>query len=408
MNILFAPFGTEGDVRPHVVFAHAMAARGHRITFLANPYFGKLITPNGWTLIPLDTEEAYRRDVNDPRVWRPVSGLILLMEIVRRALDMAWQALEGARFDLVVGNTVSFPAMTWAERAGVSRLVTHLQPMMMRSATDVPVLAQGFQWTTRLPPWAARAWFLAQDVAARPLMAPVNFFRRRHGLRTMHSFEALWRSAEGIAALFPAWLAAPQPDWPSNLRQFDTLRGAAHGATLPDLVERFLAEGQSPIVWTQGSYPTDVERFARRARAVTARLGARGIMIGLPAPGEDGRDFLHVPYASHAALLPRSRAFVHHGGIGTSFEAVAAGVPQLVVPRAADQIDNAHRLVRLGVAASLPPRQFDEATAAHALSALCASSAVAAACRDLRARFLAADPLPALCAYAEDVAARST
>ena len=131
-------------------------------------------------------------------------------------------------------------------------------------------------------------------------------------------------------------------------------------------------------------------------------------MIGLPASAEDGRDFLRVPYASHAALLPRSRAFVHHGGIGTSFEAVAAGVAQLVVPRAADQIDNAHRLARLGVAASLPPRHFDEATAAHALRELCASSAVAAACQDLRGRFLAADPLPALCTYAEDVAAQST
>jgi rhamnosyltransferase subunit B len=385
-----------------------MAARGHRVTFLANPHFRRLITSNGWALIPLGTEEAYRTVVSDPRVWRPVSGLILLMDIVKRALDMAWQALEGARFDLVVGNTVSFPAMTWAERAGVPRLVTHLQPMVMRSATDVPVLAQGFQWTTRLPPWAARTWFLAQDVAARPLMAPVNFFRRRHGLRTMHSFEALWRSAEGIAALFPAWLAAPQPDWPRNLRQFDPLRGAAHGTTLPEAVEHFLAEGESPIVWTQGSYPTGVERFARCARDATARLGARGIMIGLPASADDGRDFLHVPYASHAALLPRSRAFVHHGGIGTTFEAVAAGVPQLVVPRAADQIDNAHRLARLGVAASLPPRHFNEATAAHALRELCASSAVAAACRELRGRFLTADPLPALCAYAEDVAARST
>ena len=49
-------------------------------------------------------------------------------------------------------------------------------------------------------------------------------------------------------------------------------------------------------------------------------------------------------------LFPRAAAVVHHGGIGTSAQALKAGVPQLVMPMAFDQHDNADRLVRLAPA----------------------------------------------------------
>ena len=62
---------------------------------------------------------------------------------------------------------------------------------------------------------------------------------------------------------------------------------------------------------------------------------------------------LHLPYVPFSALLPRLSGLVHHGGIGTSAQALAAGIPQLVVPFAHDQFDNAARLRRLGVAVSL-------------------------------------------------------
>src|SRR5947207_1844678 len=44
----------------------------------------------------------------------------------------------------------------------------------------------------------------------------------------------------------------------------------------------------------------------------------------------------------------RCAAVVHHGGVGTIAEAFAAGVPQLILPIAFDQKDNAIRVKRLG------------------------------------------------------------
>jgi UDP:flavonoid glycosyltransferase YjiC (YdhE family) len=65
-----------------------------------------------------------------------------------------------------------------------------------------------------------------------------------------------------------------------------------------------------------------------------------------------------VDYAPHATLFPRAEVVVHHGGIGTSAEALVAGVPMLVVPHGFDQPDNAARLRRLGVAESLPVQRY--------------------------------------------------
>lgn len=53
------------------------------------------------------------------------------------------------------------------------------------------------------------------------------------------------------------------------------------------------------------------------------------------------------------ALLPSCSAIIHHGGAGTSFAALANGLPQLVLPRAADQPANAEVLVERGCALAL-------------------------------------------------------
>jgi UDP:flavonoid glycosyltransferase YjiC (YdhE family) len=72
---------------------------------------------------------------------------------------------------------------------------------------------------------------------------------------------------------------------------------------------------------------------------------------------------------------------VHHGGIGTTAQALRAARPQLVVPYFADQPDNAQRLVRLGVARTLPNRRYTARRAAAELSALLGERDYAVAAR---------------------------
>ena len=66
-----------------------------------------------------------------------------------------------------------------------------------------------------------------------------------------------------------------------------------------------------------------------------------------------GEIFL-VGSVSHPKLFPRVAAVVHHGGAGTTANALRAGVPQVVVPHIVDQFYWASHVRRLGVGLPAP------------------------------------------------------
>jgi UDP:flavonoid glycosyltransferase YjiC (YdhE family) len=84
-----------------------------------------------------------------------------------------------------------------------------------------------------------------------------------------------------------------------------------------------------------------------------------------------------VEYAPHGALFSRAAAVIHHGGIGTTQEALRAGCPELVVPHGFDQPDNAARIVRLGVGDVLAASRYRADVAAVKLRRLLMDEGVA-------------------------------
>jgi UDP:flavonoid glycosyltransferase YjiC (YdhE family) len=54
-------------------------------------------------------------------------------------------------------------------------------------------------------------------------------------------------------------------------------------------------------------------------------------------------------FAPFGWVFPRASLIIHHGGLNTTAEALRAGVPNLVIPHAYDQFDNAIRTQHLGV-----------------------------------------------------------
>jgi UDP:flavonoid glycosyltransferase YjiC (YdhE family) len=75
-------------------------------------------------------------------------------------------------------------------------------------------------------------------------------------------------------------------------------------------------------------------------------------------------------YLPYSAVFPHAVAIVHQAGIGTLAQALAAGRPQLIVPVAYDQPDNARRARELGVARSIPIRKVTAAGLALELGRL--------------------------------------
>jgi rhamnosyltransferase subunit B len=94
----------------------------------------------------------------------------------------------------------------------------------------------------------------------------------------------------------------------------------------------------------------------------------------------------HFGFVPLSKLLPHTAALVHHGGIGSCAQGLAAGVPHLIRPMSFDQFDNSRRLVELGVGEELSVKRFRAPAVASALSRLLGSRSVAAECADLAPR----------------------
>ena len=189
---------------------------------------------------------------------------------------------------------------------------------------------------------------------------------------------------------FPEWFCPPQADWPANVIQTDfPLWDEQADSPLPPDVESFLTAGQRPIVFTPGSANRFGGRFFEAAVDACRRLQTRGILLTRYAeqvPPLATGDVVHFPFVPFARLLPRVAAVVHHGGIGSTAQGLAAGIPQLLMPLAHDQFDNAARIRRLGVGDWLHSPHFTGPAVAAKLHGLLSSTDVAHQCQHIANR----------------------
>jgi len=153
-------------------------------------------------------------------------------------------------------------------------------------------------------------------------------------------------------------------------------------------------------VITPGSANRHAAAFFRAAIDAAGRLRRRALLVtgyGDHVPHPLPTHAHHATFAPFSTLFPGVAAVVHHGGIGTCAQGLAAGVPQLVMPMGFDQPDNAARLVRLGVGHVIRPAQFTAPAVAAALDRLLSSAAVADRCAQWRREICASEAAARTC-----------
>lgn len=410
LRILFVPFGSEGDVNPLFSLADLMAARGHEILFLLTPHYRTQAERRSFRWIPMGTEEDFRRAARDPHLWDRLRGPRTVVRKMVETLPAYRKTFAELKdpLDLVVTSSFALGANALAEAAGIPRLTLHLQPVCLHSTFDCPLFVQELAWLRKAPrPLIKVALKIIDSVFWQMIKKPLNQFRAELGLAPLRNlFADALHGSEGVAALFPPWFAAPQPDWPPHLRQFDFPPVARPEPLAPSLAE-FFAAGSPPVIWTHGSANFDVASFHRQAIDTSARLGLRSLLISLTTP-----DFplpngcFHVSHVRFEDVFPQAAAVVHHGGIGTVSKAIAAGLPQLIIPRSHDQPDNARRVVELGLGATLPFHVHGHAKLDQTLRDLLGSTTVKLRCQEYQARMACENDWAALTSWAEDLARR--
>ena len=411
MRFLMTPVGSSGDVHPYIGIGRRLRERGHDVRVLTAGPFEQTVVRAGLGFRATIGQEEFDRVTRDPNLWHPRKGLGLVMREVAAWVKPAYELVadEYKPGTVLVGHGLSVATRIFEEKHGVPAATLQLAPSVFRSDYGQPAFTPGSD-LSGWPRWLKRGvWWTLDRFLLDPTIAPaLNAFRRELNLPPVHRVMKDWlHSPRRVIALFPDWFAPPQPDWPKALRLTGfPLYDESDQQQLSPTLQRFLSDGTPPILFTPGSANQLADSFFREAIAAAQQLGRRALLLTrypdqLPTLPAGVHYESYVPFS---AVLPRCAALVHHGGIGTLAQALAAGIPQLTMPMGFDQPDNATRLVRLGVGRWILPPNFKRDTVAASLHELLDDPRVAESCQRWAARLRQERAIDRTCDLLEQVA----
>ena len=368
-HILLLPFGTSGSVFPFIWLGGKLRERGYRVSMVASPIYDRSAKAAGIEFFPPDPDELSAM-LTEPGLWQDNRCKKVAFKYGGRAIEPCMAAIdrviqEMGQPDLMLAPMISFGARIAREKYGIRLITVHLYPAAMMSADDTPMVFPAIRLLRRLPLPLRKFIISLPSPYDRYVLPAIIEASKRHGIVPPKRLWKQWHhSPDGVLLLFPEWFASVEKDQPENTFQWDfPLEDMAQNSPMEPDLEKFLAAGERPILFTAGTGQFHAGEFFQIAARVVSRLGCRAVFLTMKPEQvpQDLPDSIFVAiYAPFSQLLPRAAAMVHHGGIGTTSQCLAAGIPQLVVYMSLDQPDNADRVERLGVGLSISRAKLTE------------------------------------------------
>jgi UDP:flavonoid glycosyltransferase YjiC (YdhE family) len=434
-RIILSTFGSFGDVHPYVAIALELRARGHHPVIATSEIYREKMDALGIELHPVrpvvpsydepDKLIPMIEKVMDARTGTEEVLNTFILPHLRDTYEDLCAAVRGA--DLFVTHPLSMPGPLIVEQTGIRWVSSVLAPGSMLSNYDPPVPPQlpALHKLMTLHPLVSRTVMRLGRWKTASLPKAINKLRADVGLPTSsaHPLFEGQHSPTLVLALFSRVLADPQPDWPPHTRitgfpfydrrdragdQADAAATTGVGSGLSPELRSFLDAGEPPIVFTLGSSAIWVAAdFYRESIAAAQALGQRALLL----IGHEGNQLAErlpagvaaFEYAPYGELLPRARAIVHQGGVGTTGQALRSGRPALVVPFSHDQFDNGARTARLGCGRVLARGEYKAARAAKELRAILGDESYKTRAAEVGRRVRAENGTVAACDAIEEV-----
>lgn len=363
VRILCAVVGTFGDIHPAIAVAIAARELGAEVMLGVGAQYLEKVRSEGVSAIPImDEVETRLRN----RGWTPeefgfrstLDPGLQLRELVLPTLPDTCRAIDASAqyADVVVGTMLCLGAPLVAEARGIPYVPLLLQPPR---APFVGPLQMQFE----------------RQMAERNIGPAIDELRALGGLGPRRACPLLEFDGDVPfrIGLFSKLFSLPPEIGQPPLHVVGSWRydaGDAKSREVSADLDAFLAKGPPPVIATLGT-AVDLggRKYFETWLAAIRATGRRAVLVtGRGWHGPDrGEDFIAVQYAPYRAVFPRCAAVIHHGGMGTLTFALEAARPQVIVPQAYDQPQNAEMARRKGLAIVVPPVQL---TVPHATFAL--------------------------------------
>jgi len=408
MQFLLCPLGTYGDVNPFIRIGVRLQKSGHNVSVITADEFEKDIIDKNLNFKPAYDSRIFADILNHKDLWHPLKSIKILMDkLAIPSIPLLYEAIRSMNLTedtVIVTGPLSIGARIAAEKWNFRLVTLCLQPMMIQSMESSPVIA-GIPSMIQQNTIARKMLYSLSDIYANTFgCKKINEFRKSIGLTDpVKKLMQWWLWDNPSLTLFPEWFAPPQTDWPPDI----TMCGFPLESVRPDKISddalsEFLNDGEAPLVFTLGSGMMQWKEYLDEMIAACRKRNWRAVIIG---PGADmlpdnlQGQFHVLKYAEFSSFLHLCRAIIHHGGIGTTAEAFRAGIPQLIMPLAFDQPDNAARVRKSGVGDFIMPREFKTERIIKTLSGLIDSEDTLMNCRRIAAMFSTSDGIENACAF---------
>ncbi|HEY5181419.1 MAG TPA: glycosyltransferase [Dermatophilaceae bacterium] len=361
MKVVLLALGSRGDVQPMVSLGKALRSVGKPVMVVALREFAPLVEAAGLLFMPIDgtfedtgpaaAETARKMAGGGMSYQRAVSAG--LADIAPQVAVAEMAAVEPG--DLVVGGVLSIDdAVALQEARGCLAVHVLTAPLLPTASGPSTVFAIRPQGKSILNRWAGRA-ILA--MSAPMCTTTGSHLRNQLNLPRTRAlgFVKMLQTVPTLLTTSP--LVTPPPgDWLSNICQTGIWFDESPAWDPPADLSEFLTAGDPPVFIGFGSMPSadpsaDVKLMTQAARQAGRRAVIRP-SYGWCEPEDSPEDSPHDVYllreAPYRWLFPQMGAIIHHGGAGTTAEALLAGVPNGVVAFGVDQPYHGRRIHELG------------------------------------------------------------
>jgi rhamnosyltransferase subunit B len=380
-KIVFTTIGSLGDLYPQIAIAIELRHRGHQVVFAVANEYQSIIRSLGFEFTAMRPDDpATQNPVEMARIKDLKTGAEYTVKqwLLPNLQDTYTDLLDSAQAaDLIVAGDIVYAAPLVAEKLDIPWISLALAPSAFISITDPAVALLPFLEKLQALglPKNHRTIELFKAIT-KSWAEPIHQLRRELALSPISENPIVDRSSAALVlAIFSSVLAQPQLDWQKNtlVTGFTFYDGTGNNSELPPALQQFLDAGEPPIVFTLGSAVVMIPgTFYQESIAAAKQLNRRAVLlIGKNIPPDHlSEGMMAIDYLPHAQIFPYACVIVHQGGVGTTAQALRAGVPTLIMPYSYDQPDNAARVERLGTSRTIDRSEYIAANVAQELSVL--------------------------------------
>lgn len=405
-----APLYSHTDWGGYLRTAQALAQRGHTVTWISGASLAGPITSAGLAFLPV-AETGWLwppPPAPDISAMSPADAILLRY---RRALD-TW--LDEAKV------TAGVEALLALAKAHGTPDFILTDPFLSAAAIaaealDVPMVVCGWPAMRELD---ETSLFWVQNELAKDSRDRIDRLFARFGV-TGRNFS----SGAAPSVLSPllhvtyftrGWYLADDANLlPQNLYA----GGVPVRAVEPEWLAAIPAERPLALVTLGTTFTGDLGFYAWAAQAA-AREGLLPVVAlgNNPIAPDKKAELLKalpkgtrlVNYVPFDAVLPRAKLMIHHGGMGTTHAAVVWGVPQIIVPHAADQRGQARRASQAKVGLNLTAHDVRHGKLWEGARAILRDEWVLANCTRLAAEMAALGGADTAATAIEDIMTRES